>query len=131
MKQQHSFVTRSIRTVVRDHEDLPAIHAGFLVFSFLAAALFRLGFFGILIVVRMLLDIVKGRDIERRSWLATMEGVIRGSLTDISLLACGLGIALLFHPSLIASASVAGLPLAIFTVSRGIGVTAVEVQNPY
>ncbi len=128
MKQQHSFVTRTLRSVVRDHEDLPAIHAGILVLSFLVSAMFRLGFFGMLIAVRMMADLVKGREVERRKWFGTLEGVLRGSLTDVSLLAFGFALAMVFHPALLPSTTVADLPLAIFTLTRGIGMTLPKLK---
>jgi hypothetical protein len=123
MRQRTPFVTRSLRAVVHDHEDLPAIHAGFLVLSFLLAAMFRLGFFALLIAVRILLDLLKEREVFRRRWLAAFEGAIRASWTDLSLLALGLTLAMVFHPAFMSTAAVGGLPAAIFTLSRGLGMT--------
>lgn len=128
MKPKHSFVVRSIRSVVRDHEDLPALHAGFLVFSFLAAALFRLGFFALLIIVRMVLDIVKEREVFHRSWGKTAESVVRSSLPDISLLTFGFAFAMLLHPLLPPVSFATGFTLAVFTLSRGMGVTLPKLK---
>ncbi len=128
MKQNASFVTRSIRAVVQDHDDLPAIHAGFLVLSFLLAAMFRLGFFAMLIAVRVVLDVLKEREVHRRGWAGTLEGVVRAHLIDGSLLLFAWALAMVLHPDILLGSAVGGLPLAIFTVTRGIGVTLPKMK---
>lgn len=89
-----------IRTLVADHDDIPAFKAGFFVLSLLCAALLNFGAFGLLIVAHMGLDIVKYREVHGYSWAITMRGVVRESIMDMTLLIMGLVITIFMDPSL-------------------------------
>ncbi len=113
------------------HDDLPAFHAAYLLLTFIAAALFNLGFFALLIVAHMGLDIFKYRDVHGFGWLKTMQGVVRESIVDISLLCMGMIFAMYLHPSLTGLMGVKGLMLAELTILRGIGVMAPKLKILY
>ena len=57
-----STAIRHLRIFAHEHDDIPAFHAAYLVGTFLAAAIFNLGFFLLLIIGHMCLDVVKYRD---------------------------------------------------------------------
>jgi len=89
-----------LRTIVADHDDIPAFKASFFVLSLLSAALLNFGAFGLLIVAHMGLDIVKYREVHGYSWSITMRGVVRESIMDMTLLIMGLVITIFMDPSL-------------------------------
>lgn len=126
-----AFSLRSIRSFAYQHDDLPAFHAAYLVLTLLAAALFNLGFFAVLIVLHMLLDLFKYRDVHGFSWGKTVEGVIRESIVDVSLLLMGLAVAVYLHPSLPLFAGVQGLMLAEITLLRAVGVITPKLKILY
>jgi hypothetical protein len=128
MKQTATFSFRSIRTFAHKHDDLPAFHAAYLVLSFLAAALFNLGFFALIIFVHMMLDVFKYRDVHGLNWKQTIEGVIRESLIDFTLFLFGLVISVYLHPSLTGLAGIKGMMLAEITVLRGIGIMTPKLK---
>jgi hypothetical protein len=80
-----STAIRHIRSFAHDHDDIPAFHAAYLVGTFLAAALFNLGFFVVLILLHMCLDVVKYRDLHEYSWQMTIHAVLVESIVDIAL----------------------------------------------
>ncbi len=131
MKSTNAFSLRSIRTFAHQHDDLPAFHAAYLVLTFLAAALFNLGFFAVLIVLHMALDIFKYRDVHRLGWRKTLEGMVRESIIDIALLLMGLTVAVYLHPSLPAYAGIQGLMLAEITLLRAVGVITPKLKILY
>lgn len=125
------FTLRSIRSFAHQHDDLPAFHAAYLVLTLLAAALFNLGFFALLIVMHMMLDVFKYRDVHGYSWSKTIEGVIRESIIDVSLLLMGLTIAVYLHPSLALFTGLKGILLAEITILRAIGVISPKLKILY
>ncbi len=131
MKQTHAFSLRSLRLFAHQHDSLPAFHAAFLVLSFLAAAILNLGFFGVLILVHMALDIVKYREVHGLDWRKTTEGVIRESIVDLTLFMMGLVVAVYLHPSLTGMIGIKGLMLAEITVLRGIGIMTPKLKILY
>ncbi|MBM3227707.1 hypothetical protein FJZ27_02475 [Candidatus Peribacteria bacterium] len=80
----------STRAFAHRHDELPALHAAYLVVAVLSAALFSFGLFAALIALHMALDIVKYRELHRCTWRRTLQGVLRESLRDIMLLSVGL-----------------------------------------
>lgn len=126
-----SFGIRNLRTFANQHDDLPAFHAAYLVLTLLAAALFNLGFFAVLIVLHMGLDIFKYRDVHHYSWKKTIEGMVRESIVDVSLLSMGLAVAVYLHPSLPLFAGVQGLMLAEITLLRAVGVITPKLKVLY
>lgn len=110
----------TLRTFAHEHDEIPAFHAGFLVLTFLAAAMFNLGAFAILIFMHMCLDVVKYREIHKFSWSMTVKGVLHESLIDMMLLSVGLVFSVYFHHSVF-TAGVSGLLRAEITVVRALG----------
>lgn len=86
-----------IRVFAHEHDDIPAFHAAYLVGTFLAAALFNLGFFVILIALHMCLDTVKYRDLHGHTWGETIHAVLLESIMDIALVAVSLTSAVYIH----------------------------------
>lgn len=127
----HAFTVRRIRSFAHQHDDLPAFHAAYLVLTLLAAALFNLGFFALLILAHMILDVFKYRDVHGYSWPKTIEGVIRESIVDVSLLMMGLTIAVYLHPSLPLFTGLKGILLAEITILRAIGVISPKLKILY
>jgi len=125
------FSLRNLRSFAYQHDDLPAFHAAYLVLTLLAAALFNLGFFAGLILLHMALDVFKYRDVHKRSWSKTVEGIVRESIIDVSLLVMGLAVAVYLHPSLPLFAGVSGLMLAEITLLRAIGVLSPKLKILY
>ena len=86
-----------IRGFAHQHDEIPAFHAAYLILTLITAALLNLGAFAVLIALHMGLDIVKYRDRHALSWRDTMEGVLRESLIDVTLLLVGLTFSLYLH----------------------------------
>lgn len=131
MSHATSFSLRSIRTFAHRHDNLPAFHAAYLVLTFLAAAMFSLGFFALIILAHMALDIFKYREVHGLSWKRTAEGVFRESIVDVTLLAFGVVVAIYLHPALTAVSGIKGMMLAEITVLRGIGITTPKLKILY
>ncbi len=121
----------SVRAFARQHDDLPAFHAAFLVLMLLAAAMLNLGFFGVLILIHVGLDIVKYRDVHHLSWHRTLEGALREGIVDITLLAFALVVAIYLHPTLTGLAGIKGLMLAELTIVRGTGIVVPKIKILY
>ena len=121
----------SLKRFAHYHDDLPAFHAAYLVLTFLAAAVLNMGFFAFLIVVHMALDCVKYREIHRFSWPKAIEGMLRESLIDLTLLFFGLVVAVYLHPIVTGLSGIKGLMLAEITILRGIGVMGTKLTILY
>lgn len=90
-------LTHTLHHFVVEHDDLPAFHAGFLVVSFLAAAMFTSGVFLLMILAHMSLDIVKYREVHGFSMGQTIIATLRESLVDILFLVVALCFAVTFR----------------------------------
>ena len=112
-----STVPSGFRAFAYVHDDLPVFHAVFLVLTFLAAIMFNLGTFGLLVAIHMCLDVVKYREHFGFTWIQTIEGVIRESLVDVALLMVGLVFAVYLHHS-VGIASLSGLLRAEVSIVR-------------
>lgn len=110
----------SFKEFAHHHDDLPAFHAGFLVLTFLVAALFNLGVFALMILAHMSLDTVKYRDVHGLKGIKVVEGVVRESLVDITLFCLGLAFAVYLHHSLPVIGGLAGLARAETTILRSL-----------
>ncbi len=110
----------SLRTLAREHDELPAFKAAYLVVAFIIAAMFNMGAFALLIAAHMALDIVKYRDVHGCGLMKTVVGVLRESLLDLMLLSLGLFFAVTFHHS-VAMAGLSGLLRAEITLIGGFG----------
>jgi hypothetical protein len=107
----------SFKAFAHQHDDLPAFHAAFLVLAFLTAGLLNLGAFGLLVIAHMTLDVVKYRERHNFSWKQTVEGVVRESLVDVTLLIVGLVFSVYLHHG-VGVASVSGLMRAEISILR-------------
>lgn len=96
--QTHSSPLMSFRTLILQHDDLPAFRAGFIVLSFLAAAMLPFGVFALLIVAHMAMDVVKYRELHGFTWRRTIRGTTRENVDDLSYLVFGLIVAILTRP---------------------------------
>lgn len=110
----------AFRSFAHAHDELPAFRAAYIALAFLVAALLNLGAFAVLIAAHMMLDVFKYRDVHRLSWKLTVEGVLRESLVDVTLLVVGIVFAVYLHHS-VWIASVSGLMRAELTVLRAMG----------
>ncbi len=111
----------SLRHFAYEHDVLPAFHAAFFAVAVLSAALLNLGAFALLVIAHMSLDIVKYRERHGFSWHATLEGVFRESLTDVTLLLVGLVFSVYLHHT-IGITSIAGLMRAELSLFRMVAV---------
>jgi hypothetical protein len=108
----------SFRHFAHEHDDLVAFHAAYLVLAFLSAGFFNLGAFGLLVIAHMALDWFKYREKHGMTRRQTMEGIVRESLVDVTLLMVGLVFSLYLHHSVGGVASVSGLMRAEITIIR-------------
>jgi hypothetical protein len=131
MKSTHQFSVRTIRAFAHQHDDLPAFHAAYLILTILAAAMFNLGFFGLLICIHMVMDVYKYREVHGMTWKRTTEGVVRESILDIALFMMGLVVAVYLHPSLLAYTSIKGMMVAELTVIRAVGMLTPKLKILY
>jgi hypothetical protein len=115
-----TIATRTIRTFAHEHDSLPAFHAAYLVLVLLAAALFNLGVFAMLIAAHMALDIVKYRDLHGFSWAKTGKAVFHENLVDVTLFSIALVFSVYFHHS-VGLIGVSGLFRAEMTIMWAIG----------
>ncbi|MBU0458819.1 hypothetical protein KJ652_04720 [Patescibacteria group bacterium] len=113
-------LTNGFKHFAHTHDDLPAFHAGYLVLTLIAAAMFNLGVFGLLIFIHMLLDLFKYREVHGFGWKLTFEGIVRESLLDVTLLMIGLVFSVYLHHS-IAFPGISGAMRAEITVIRMFG----------
>lgn len=120
-------VFRSIRQFAHEHDDIVAFHATFVLLAFLCAGLFNLGAFALLILAHMALDTVKYREKHACSWKHTIEGVVRESLVDITLLLVGLVFAVYLHHS-VGVSSLAGLMRAELTLIRSVAMFVPKIK---
>jgi len=116
-----------IHRFAHKHDDLPAFHAGYLVLTLLAAAMFNLGVFGFLILGHMALDYVKYREYHGYGWKLTFEGMIRESVMDIALLSIGLVFSVYLHHS-IAFPGISGVMRAELTIVRLFGTIIPKIK---
>lgn len=118
----------TLRTFAHEHDEIPAFHAGFLVITFLIAALFTMGSFGLLILAHMSLDIVKYREVHGYGWWKVAGGVLRESLVDLTLFCVGLTFAVYFHHSVVGMTGLSGLLRAEVTLIEFIGTTIPKME---
>ncbi len=112
---------RSIRRFAHAHDDTPVFHATYFILTALAAVLFNLGMFVMLVLIHMGLDIVKYREVHGLSWHRTIRAMLRESLIDIALVCLGLAFAVYLHHSLPSVAALSGLALAEITLIHAAG----------
>jgi hypothetical protein len=98
-----------VRSFLHEHDDLPAFHAAYLLFTLLAAALLSAGVFAVLMAVHMLFDLYKYHTKERLPWNRTIRATARESLPDVTLLTLVLTFAVYLNHSAEAMAGLSGL----------------------
>jgi hypothetical protein len=86
----------NLRAFAERHDHLPAFHAGFLVLALLAATLFNLGFFALLIALHMALDTVK---FHRLHGWKRVRAVLHESLIELTLFCTALAFSVYVHHS--------------------------------
>lgn len=115
------------RAFAHEHDDIPAFHAAYLVATFLAAAVFNLGFFLILIVGHMTLDFFKYREVHGFSLGRTFKAMVLESITDLAFFLLALTFAVyLSHTYLLAAVS--GLLRSELTILEALGTLLPKVQ---
>ncbi|MBI3332380.1 hypothetical protein HYZ99_05505 [Candidatus Peregrinibacteria bacterium] len=122
-----SAFTQTLRRFAHHHDEMPAFHAGYLVITFLIAALFNLGVFAMLIAAHMSLDYVKYSEVHEFSFRKTLKGMFFESLIDIMLLSVALVFAVYLHyaAGLIA---LSGLLRAEQTILRAFGTLVPKLE---
>lgn len=115
------------RAFASEHDELPAFHAVYFVATLLAATLFHLGFFAILIAAHMCLDFVKYHDGHRRTLRQTFKGILLESLPDIALFLIALTFAVYVNHTFFL-ASLSGIVRSEYTILRVIGTVSPRVR---
>ena len=116
-----------VRLFAHKHDDVPAFHAAYLVGTFLAAAIFNLGFFLILIVGHMCLDFIKYRDFHRYGFSETIWAMFIESLTDIMLFFVALTFSV-YLSNTFALAALAGITRSEFTIAEALGLLVPKME---
>ena len=109
---------------------MPAFHAGYLVVTFLIAALFNLGMFALVIIAHMTLDYVKYTELYGYSRRNTWKAMLSESSIDIVLLLIGFVFAVYLHHG-VEMAAVSGLVRAAVTLARGLGTVIPKLEILY
>jgi hypothetical protein len=91
--------TAHIKSFTNKHDEIPAFHVAYGVVTFIAAAMFSIGTFGVLIIAHMLLDVFKYRDVHKLSWPITIRAVFHENLLDIMLFLLALVTSVYLHSS--------------------------------
>ncbi len=86
-----------LRHFLKNHDDTPAFHAGYLVLTFLIAALFNIGTFAILIVLHMGLDYFKYKEKHDFTGKHALRAAVTESIVDWTLLSVALVFSVYFH----------------------------------
>lgn len=120
-------LTDRLRVFAHEHDDIPAFHATYLVGTFLAAAIFNLGFFLVLIVGHMCLDFVKYRDYHRYGYAETVWAMFVENLFDIMLFFLALMFSVYTSHSF-ALAAFSGLARTELTVVRAVGILVPKIE---
>ena len=120
-------IIHRFRLFAHEHDDIPAFHAAYLVGTFLAAAIFNLGFFLVLIIAHMCLDIVKYHDFHRYGWMMTWRAVLFESIVDIALFLLALTFAVYLNHTF-ALAALSGVLRSELTIARAIGTIVPKIE---
>ena len=120
-------ILTGFRSFAFRHDDLPAFHAGYLILVLIAASMFSLGAFAMLILAHMTLDYIKYREHLGYNLRLTAEGMIRESLMDITLLMIGLVFSVYLNHS-IAITEISGVMKAEMTIIRMFGTLIPKIK---
>lgn len=116
-----------LRNFAHQHDDVPAFHATYLVCTVLAAALFNLGFFLVLILGHMSLDFVKYREVHHCNYRMTFKGMLLESIVDIALLLLSLTVGIYLSHAY-ALTALSGLLRSELTILRAVGTIVPKVR---
>src|SRR3990167_7218691 len=89
----------NLSRILHQHDEYPAFHAGYLVLTFLIAALFNLGMFALLIFAHMMLDYIKYTEFHQYGHRKALRAMISESAVDVVLLLVGLVFVVYLHHS--------------------------------
>ena len=120
-------ITSSFRGFAHEHDDVPAFHAAFLVGTILCAAVFNLGFYAIMILAHVCLDIVKYRDIHHMSFKQTVKAAALESISDVALFLVSLNFAVYLNHTYMLGA-LSGLLRSQLTVLRAFGTMLPKIR---
>ncbi len=109
-------ITDRFMTFVHEHDEVPAFQAGFIVFTFLAAAFFNLGFFLLLIELHVGMDFIKYNVRKRYSMIDSIGCALIESSVDLALFCVALTLVAIFHHSY-AVIGLSGVLRAVLTIS--------------
>ena len=118
----------SFSSLARSHDDLPAFNAAYWVLTFMAAMLFNIGAFVLLIAGHVILDVYKYRTVHGKKWHKVAEGVVRENLLDVSLLSLGVAFSVYLHASLPIIAGLRGILRTEITLLNAIVQLTVKVH---
>ena len=109
------------------HDEVPAIRASLLLLTVLAAAMFNLRVFALLLVGEVVLDYLRYRD-ARKTVAFSLSQALRHRLVAITLFLSALALSFFLHPTMPLVAATVGLARAELTVLRGILLFAVKLH---
>ncbi len=117
----------SIRGFAQQHDDIPAFHAAFLVGTILCAAIFNLGFYALLIIGHIVLDVVKYHDVHRFTLKQTIKAAAFESIGDIALFLIALNFAIYLNHTFMLNA-LSGMMRAELSVLRAFGTMLPKIR---
>lgn len=120
-------IVSTIRGFAHEHDEIPAFHAAFLVGTILCAALFNLGFYLLLILAHITLDIVKYREVHGMSVKMTLKAAALESIGDIALFLLALTFAVYLNHTYMLSA-MSGMMRSELTVLKTFGTILPKVR---
>lgn len=120
-------LTHSIRGFAHEHDDMPAFHAVFLVGTILCAAVFNLGFYALLILAHVALDIFKYHDVHRLNLRMTLKAAALESIGDIALFLTALTFAIYLNHTYMLSA-LSGMLRSELTLLRALGTMLPKIR---
>lgn len=120
---QHNLIA-----IVRDSDQQPAFHAGYLVLMMLAAALLHLGAFALLLMVTCMTDAVHLYQHCRMSLVRALGMALRRQILNVALLAGALVVAVFLNGALPALGVLSGLAQSSVTIVRGLALLIVKMK---
>lgn len=89
----------TIKQFAHRHDDIPAFHVSFALLTFISAAMLSLGWFAVLIIIHMVLDVAKYREVHGFTWRETINATLHESLLELMFFSMALLISVYFHSS--------------------------------
>ena len=109
------------------HDDSPAFHAAYIALTFIAAALFNVGAFALVVLAHMVLDLFKYYGVHTLPLGRSLAATMRESIVDIALLMVALCFAVYLHHAT-SIVVVSGLLHVEQTVIRALGMTLPRLE---